>query len=343
MEFVALIPAYSPQSNLIAIDQSILVKSFSTVVVVNDGSELEYDIIFDSLSKIDNVDVIHHAVNLGKGAALKAGFNHICNKWADNAYIVTIDADGQHKIGDIRNVAEELERNSNSLIMGSRNFSGKVPFKSRIGNTLTRYLLRTVHGLDLSDTQTGLRGMTSELAKNFLNIRSNRYDFELDMLLFTKKMGITIIEEPIEAVYIDNNKSSHFHPIVDSAKIYFSLFRFFVASLVAALLDNFIFILLFFLGNSILFSQAGGRLIVMVINFMMVKKFVFHSNEKNAVTIPKYIVTVIVLGTVSYGLIIVASEVFEVPVILAKVVAETIVFISSYLVQRSFVFSGSRI
>jgi len=343
LELIALIPAYRPQSNLTSIVQSILNSNFSNVVVVNDGSESEYFKIFDSLSRIDNVKVIHHAVNLGKGAALKAGFNHICNKWADKAYIVTIDADGQHEVGDIKNVAEELKRNSNSLIMGSRSFSGKVPFKSKIGNTLTRYLLKTVHGLDLSDTQTGLRGMTSQLAKNFLSIRSDRYDFELDMLLYTKKLNTSLIEVPIETVYIDNNSSTHFNPIFDSLKIYFSLFRFLMTSLVAALLDNLIFILLFSLGNSILVSQLAGRGIVMVINFVMVKRLVFHSNKKNIIAIPKYILTVIFLGTLSYGLIIISSQVFEVPVILAKIIVETVVFICSFLVQRSLVFNPVRI
>ncbi len=342
MELIALIPAYRPKSNLLSIALSILEDDFSTVVVVNDGSEPEYNTIFESLAKMDNIDVIHHAVNIGKGAALKSGFNHICGKWADNVGIVTVDADGQHKIDDIKNVAKKLEKNGNSIILGSRNFDGDVPFKSRIGNNLTRYLLKTVHGLNLSDTQTGLRGMTSELAKNFVSIRSNRYDFELDMLLSIKKMGITLIEVPIETVYIDNNSTSHFNLIFDSAKIYFSLFRFLATSLIAALMDNLIFILLFSLGNSILASQVGGRGIVMVVNYMMVKKLVFHSGEKDRIAIPKYIMTVIILGTISYGLIIAASETLDIPVVLAKIIVETIVFISSFLIQRSFIFNAER-
>ena len=103
------------------------------------------------------------------------------------------------------------------MILGCHSFTGDVPFRSRFGNTSTHFLLKLAHGLSLTDTQTGLRGMSAELARKFLTIRANRYNFELDMLLDVKKLGVTIKEIPIETIYLDYNKSSHFNPIFESA------------------------------------------------------------------------------------------------------------------------------
>jgi len=338
LKLIAVIPAYKPDPKLIQIAQSLLERDFTAVIIINDGSGLEHSDIFETLSKMSNVVILNHAINLGKGAALKNGFSYICDKWGDEVGIVTVDADGQHLVSDVEKIAAELRKNAGDLILGARSFSREVPFRSRLGNILTRFLLKSIHGLKLADTQTGLRGMSAKRAKDFFTIRANRYDFELDMLLVSKKSGVTITEVPIEAIYLDDNKSSHFNPVFDSAKIYFSLFRFLGTSLVAALLDNIIFIILFSLGNTILTSQAGSRAIVMVVNYVMVKKMVFHSSEQNKIAIPKYVLAVVLLGAISYGLIIVASDVFSIPVILAKIAVETIVFVSSFLVQRSFIF-----
>jgi len=340
---IALIPAYRPEPILVSIVQSLLEDNFSAVVIVNDGSGSNYNSVFYNISNLDGVDVIHHAINLGKGAALKSGINHICNKWNIKAGIVTVDADGQHKVNDIKNIAKELEQNSQNLILGARNFSGDVPFKSWLGNELTRFLMKIVHRLKLSDTQTGLRGFSAESAINFLSIRSNRYDFELDMLLLANKLDLPITEIPIETVYIDNNRSSHFNPIFDSAKIYFSLFRFSSAGVIAALIDNLIFFIMFFFGFSILGSQICGRFVASIVNYLMVKNIVFHSSESHSIALPKYIAAVIILGLLSYSLILLSAEYLPLPVMLAKIFAEALIFLASYLVQKTFIFKENRI
>ena len=246
MKLIALIPAYRPDALLPQLARALLEHEFSAIIIVNDGSESEYNTIFENLSNISDVTVLKHAVNIGKGAAIKTGINHICGIEDADTGIITVDADGQHKVDDIINVARELRQNQQKLILGSRSFSGDVPFRSRFGNASTKFLLKIAHGINLTDTQTGLRGMSTELARNFLAIKANRYNFELDMLLEVKKLGVEITEISIETIYLDDNKSSHFNPVFDSAKIYFSLFRFSGAGLVAAIIDNMVFIILFF-------------------------------------------------------------------------------------------------
>ena len=80
--------------------------------------------------------------------------------------------------------------------------------------------------MKISDSQSGLRGIPVSLLKLFIKIKNNGYDFEMECLLSAKKISSPIKEIEIQTVYLNNNINSHFKPIVDSFKIYDSLFRF---------------------------------------------------------------------------------------------------------------------
>jgi glycosyltransferase involved in cell wall biosynthesis len=224
MPITALIPAYNPTSELKELVGDLLKNGFERVVVVDDGSEVASKLLFDSLKDKDRVVLLRHAVNLGKGAALKTGLNYIyCHSGADSG-VVTLDADGQHLVEDALKVAVALIKHPESLIMGTRVFDKDVPLRSRIGNVITRHLFRLLTGINLTDTQTGLRGIPKDYIPPLLKIKSNGYEFELDMLIACKYTGVVIVEQTINTVYIDGNRSSYFNPIIDSMKIYFVLF-----------------------------------------------------------------------------------------------------------------------
>ncbi len=114
----------------------------------------------------------HHYVNLGKGAALKTGMHYLSNHFKDLSGVVHADADGQHLVIDILRVAEELRAHSAALVLGSRDFPKGVPLRSRLGNIITRYVIRLLLGLKIRDTQTGLRGIPVELFPQILKIRT---------------------------------------------------------------------------------------------------------------------------------------------------------------------------
>ena len=99
---VAVIPAYKPLPVVINIAKELInSKSFQGVVCINDGSGHEFDNIFKELKSL-GVHVETHAVNLGKGTALKTGFNAVLNYFPESCGVVTLDADGQHYILKIR-------------------------------------------------------------------------------------------------------------------------------------------------------------------------------------------------------------------------------------------------
>ena len=216
-----LVPSYKPGEALEILIRELLDRDFEMIVVVNDGSGPEFDEIFARVARSPRVHLVEHGVNLGKGAALKTGLNYALVKCRNLHGVVTADGDGQHHPDDIVKVAEALPPDGNALVLGVRGFSGQVPLRSRLGNDITRGLMRTLVGQKLADTQTGLRGIPSHLIPHLLRMTSAGYEFELDMLLACKHQGFPVKQVPIRTIYLGNNESSHFHPISFSGSKFF--------------------------------------------------------------------------------------------------------------------------
>ena len=334
-----LIPAYQPGAPLVALVDALLELGVQTIVVVNDGSALESGASLEQVQHSEHVHVVHHAVNLGKGAALKTGMNYILVHFPQCSGVVTADADGQHHPEDIVQVARKLRGNPSALVMGVRGFDENVPWKSLVGNRATSMLVHLMVGQKLSDTQTGLRGIPASLIPHLLRMSATGYEFELDMLIAAKHQGYAIWQEPIRTIYLDGNRQSHFHPIFDSMRIYFLLFRFSVLSLLTAALDNLIFAAMFGWTGSIARSQACGRLVAMVFNYLGARSLVFHSRQKQAIVLPKYVLLVIGNGFLSYALIRLLHDGAGMKTIAAKLLAEGLLFIANFAIQRDFVFT----
>ena len=334
-----LIPAFKPGDTLPEVVRNLLDLGVPAVIVVNDGSGPEYAACFQKIGAWDRVQVVHHAVNLGKGAALKTGLNHALVQFPGCCGVVTADADGQHHPDDILRVSHTLMKNPEVLVMGVRAFAGDVPLRSRVGNGATRVLMRLMVGLKLSDTQTGLRGIPSKLIPDLLRLPSRGYEFELDMLIACKHQGCPLVEEPIRTIYLDGNKSSHFHPVFDSMRIYFLLFRFSILSLLTAGLDNLVFALVVRATGSIGESMVTARLAAMIFNYSGARRVVFQSRQRQVVVLPKYVLLVVCNGLLSYVLIRFLQYTFGFHAIPAKLLAEGLLFIVSFTIQRDFVFT----
>ena len=334
-----LIPSYKPGEALETLVRDLLDRDVETIILVNDGSGPEFDPVFQRASASPRVRLLEHAVNLGKGAALKTGMNYLLVEFPASRGLVTADGDGQHHPDDIVHVAETLRADSKALILGVRSFGEHVPLRSRLGNNLTRVLMRVLVGQQLADTQTGLRGIPARLIPHLLHVQSTGYEFELDMLLACKYQGCPVVQVPIRTIYMDNNKSSHFHPIFDSMRIYFLLLRFCALSLCTAALDNLVFILVLSATGSIARSQIVGRFVGATFNYLGARRAVFHSQQHHSVVLPKYIALVAFNGLVSYGLIQFLHRSFGVPIIPAKLGAEGLLFIANFAIQRDLVFT----
>ena len=136
---IVLIPAYKPDDRLIELTRELRGQGLE-VMLVDDGGQQTYAPIFESCRAL-GAQVAVHAVNMGKGRALKTGINAAMLAWPDLTGIVTADADGQHTPADILRLIEAMGEHPDTLILGSREFTGgNVPFKSRWGNRITRFV-----------------------------------------------------------------------------------------------------------------------------------------------------------------------------------------------------------
>ena len=334
-----IIPAYRPGATLVALVDALVARGSDLIIVVDDGSGPAFAKWFEDIAQRGAVHVLRHAVNLGKGAALKTGLNFALAEVPGILGLVTADADGQHDADDILRVASRLRKHPEALILGVRQWEKRVPWKSRLGNLVTRMLLHLMVGQKLSDTQTGLRGIPAALIPHLLKTTSQGYEFELDMLIACKHRAHPILEEPIRTIYTQGNQSSHFRPVLDSMRIYFLLFRFGTVSFFTAVLDNLVFVLTFRSNGNIAQAQIAARLCAMAFNYLGARRVVFQSQQRHAVVLPKYVLLVLGNGLLSYFLIRGLHDGLGWRVVPAKLVAEGFLFVVNFVLQRDFVFT----
>src|SRR4051812_208504 len=160
---VVLIPAYQPSPRLVGLIRELRSSGDFPIVVIDDGSGAEFAELFADVAAVPGVNLVRNAVNLGKGAALKNGFNYALLAFPDAVAFVTADADGQHLTSDILAVLEKSE--SPGMVLGARSFTADVPLRSRFGNIVSKYVYRLLTGIYLQDTQTGLRSVPRPLAE----------------------------------------------------------------------------------------------------------------------------------------------------------------------------------
>ena len=241
---VVLIPAYKPDEQLIRLTRSLSENGLS-MLVVDDGSGEDYAEVFARCieQKPQQVKVYHSPENEGKGCALKHGMRVLREWYPDCTGFITADADGQHKVEDILKVREALE-NGSKMVLTIRSLKGKIPTTSRMGNWLSRIVYTIATGHYFPDNQSGLRGFTIEQSSWLVRVAGDKYDYELNLLYYADKQHIKIDTVPIETIYIDGNKSTHFDPLHDTLRIYRSLFASARASLISSALGMLVLIFL---------------------------------------------------------------------------------------------------
>jgi len=332
----ALLPAWQPEALLPDLVRSLLEHGCTRVIVVDDGSSEDRSPFFERCAQLKGVTVLRHAVNLGKGRALKTGFNFLLTDCPELTGVVTADADGQHAVPDIVRVAETLAAGGKRLVLGARRLNGPVPLRSRLGNTLTRWVFRFLSGHAVSDTQTGLRGIPASLLPELLALPGERYEYEMTVLGHLCRETAPV-ELPVSTVYLDGNRSSHFDPIRDSMRIYFVLLRFYASSLLAAGIDFVGFSVAYAATRNILLSIIAGRLST-VVNYLLNRGFVFQSGKSIGGSVWRYYLLAVVLAGIAMEGIRGLSLYLGWNVLVAKIVTETLLSLASFAVQRTFVF-----
>ena len=219
---IAVIPSYQPDERLIMLTEALYEAGFN-VITVDDGSLEPYRYIFDGCKCY--AVVIKKKKNLGKGSALKTAYKYISQCYTGELSVVTLDSDGQHTVSDAVSVCDYSQLHRDSLIVGSRRVE-KMPLRSRFGNSITRFVYRMFTKTKVYDTQSGLRGFSGSLLNFMMAVEGERYEYEMNVLLKCPKNNIPILEIPIDTIYYNNNKGSHFKALKDSARIYRCIFKY---------------------------------------------------------------------------------------------------------------------
>lgn len=367
-ECCVLIPSLSPDERLPAYVRELTEAGFGLVLVVDDGSAAEYQPIFERIAQWEGCHVLHHEVNRGKGAALRTGYAYIREQTGIQG-IITADSDGQHTVPDTLNLAGELSDKA-ELLLGSRDFSKhstQVPPKSRAGNRITSCVFWVLYGHWLPDTQTGLRAFPRGLIDFMRSIKGDRFEYEMNVLIYCAGKHVPMRALPIQTVYHDDNKGTHFHPIRDSWRIYKLLlgnfFKFMSASCLATLVDLALFSLLLrwlvswdwnaipllgllsglHVSPHVFVATALARICSAALNFKLNKSFVFNLKQCRG-ALGRYLVLcvgVLIVSGLAVGFISSSLSAIwpgGVNETLVKAAVDTLLFFVNYRVQKAWVF-----
>lgn len=347
-----IIPSLEPDDRLITTIEKLYTEQLGPIVVVDDGSGSAYSSYFEEVQNKYGVVLLRHERNQGKGRALKTAFEYCLKHYERLIGVITADSDGQHTIPAIRAVRDELVKQPEKLILGSRDFSDKelVPAKSSFGNNLTSKVFRCLYGMQISDTQTGLRGIPREMMKNLLTVDGDRFEFETNMLIYVHNNGDELVEVPIETVYDSKeDHATHFNPVKDSIRIYKLFFGAFVRFLISGLSSSIIDLVLFSLACMLLRKQLPiyyvtvatifARVVSATYNYCMNYQFVFHSKKSRKSTAFGYILLAVVQMMASAGLT--TGLCFLLPnslEVVVKILVDTCLFFASYQIQKRYVY-----
>ena len=213
------IPAFNEEKNIAKIIVK-LKKIYDEIIVCNDGSADLTGEIAENLGAI----VINHKQNLGYGA----GINSIIkkSKEIDTDILVTFDADGQHKVEDVKKVIEPIKNGDADLVIGSRFLSKtkeKIPEYRKIGINIITKVTNAGLKKKITDSQSGFRAYSKDLISK-LDISDMGMGISTEILIKTNSLGFRITEIPITILY--EGKTSTQNPISHGTSVLFSTLKY---------------------------------------------------------------------------------------------------------------------
>ena len=356
LDVAAVVPVFNPEPALPGLVKA-LQRDFAVVVVVDDGSEKDLD-RFAELP--DGVEMVRHEANRGKGAAIKTAVEWLSRRHGEIAGVVFVDGDGQHHPDDVRAVSAKMLETGNAAF-GIRTdlYAPDVPFRSRFGNGWTALFVRLLLGFRLLDTQTGLRAVPARLFRSLVALSGDRYEYEARMLGLFADGRERLEQVPIQTIYIEKNRASHYRPFADTVRTQYALFglvfgrltRFSLSGLMGFAVDNLIFTAILFALEGrlsarryvIFVSLVVARLVSASLNYCCNRWFVFNAKGSIIKSYARYwglalaLVWASWLGTSTVSWFFGCSGIW---ITLVKVMVEMLLFLISYRAQARWVFQS---
>ncbi|TSC51777.1 MAG: glycosyl transferase family 2 [Parcubacteria group bacterium LiPW_72] len=206
-EIFIIIPAYNEAARIGAVLEGVK-KYCRNIIVVDDGSDDQTS----EVAKRYKVIALRHKVNLGKGAALKTGYEAALKLGAK--ILVFMDADGQHQAEDIPRLVQGIKEGYD-LVIGMRRLNQRMPLSMRVGNKIFSKLIHCFYNFNLPDTQCGFRAFRASVYPG-IQWMAQGYEVETEMLLSALRGKLRCAAIPIQAIYYDSYKGT---TVIDGFKI----------------------------------------------------------------------------------------------------------------------------
>jgi len=209
---MALIPALDAAGTIENVIRGVF-EHVRDVIVVDDGSSDDTA----GVAERAGAGVIRHDTNLGKGAALKTGFDRAAEEGYDA--VLTLDADGQHDPKYIPDLLKAAETGAaitlGCRIMDKDRFPPARYYTNRVGVVCISWRAKA----RIADSQTGYRVYRTGFLKD-VRLTSGGFATETELIIRAGRRGAGIVCVPVEPVYTDDILGrSHFRPVADTYRI----------------------------------------------------------------------------------------------------------------------------
>ena len=215
---LVIIPAFNAAPTVGAVIRACR-EVLDEVLVVDDGS-----VDRTAAEALEaGAQVISHSANRGKGAALKTGFGYAMQRGYDA--VITLDADGQHLPREIPKFLIARAETEADLIIGGRAhlFHQMLP-RRRMANRFSAWSIARCSKTNVTDSQSGFRLYSSDLLLK-VRLRSDGFDMESEVIVRAGCDGFKVITIPIDLGFVDGLSTSHYKPVADSLRIFWTVTR----------------------------------------------------------------------------------------------------------------------
>jgi len=212
----AVIAAFNEASSIASVVRELQSLGVPTIVV-DDGSNDNTA----AIAEASGAEVIRLMQNRGKGAVVRYGLAAAKEKFE---YAVLLDADGQHSPRDALRLLLHIKKTGADILIGNRmHSSDKMPLIRRLTNRLMTAVLRILTGLNIPDTQCGLKAIRLDRFEP-TDFRCNRFDWESELIIQAKQKNLRVLSTPIDCIYT-TRPSSKINAIPDTFRFIWLILR----------------------------------------------------------------------------------------------------------------------
>lgn len=327
---IALITVFEPDNHFVEFLKSLKEANFE-VLVINDGSQVTFNKIFEEAGKI--VRILNHEFNRGMGASIKTGLEYIKKNCQGNYIVVTMDYHKKQEIEDIKQVSEAVLLNPNAFVLGSKRRTKETSITTKLGSEAMRFAYQKKTGIDVYDTNANLRGFSNNLIDFLLQVKGNRKDYEINVLLKCAEQKIEIKEIALteEEKKILERKEKKKETSFES-----EIFKFAMLSPFGLGIDFVLFLILYLFSKQGMVSLVFAKIVSSIIDFSRDKTHIYKI-EPDASKVTKlyclFVFLIILVDCLLFGFL---SSFFSLQIIFAKIVGEIAVYAVCLGIREGF-------